>query len=84
MWGSVRTAPDADILMKRQSRRALVVWRTDLAETAATPEVIEGAGRLLPRHLVFFVALGQPDLRPSWRAIRKVRRKCIAPWREWN
>ncbi len=52
----------ADILLKRQSRRALVVWLTDLAETAATPEVVESAGRLLPRHLVLFVALGQPDL----------------------
>lgn len=52
----------ADILLKRQSRRALIVWLTDLAETAATPEVIESAARLLPRHLVLFVALGQPDL----------------------
>jgi uncharacterized protein (DUF58 family) len=52
----------ADFLLKRQSRRALIVWLTDLAETAATPEVVESAGRLLPRHLVLFVALGQPDL----------------------
>jgi uncharacterized protein (DUF58 family) len=52
----------ADILLRSQRRRCLVVWLTDLAETAATPEVIESAGRLLPRHLVLFVALGQPDL----------------------
>ncbi len=52
----------ADILLKQQNRRALVVWLTDLAETAATPEVLESASRLLPRHLVLFVALGQPDL----------------------
>jgi len=52
----------ADILLHAQRRWALVVWLTDLAETAATPEVIESAARLLGRHLVLFVALGQPDL----------------------
>ena len=26
------------------------------------PEVIEAAAKLLPRHLVLFVAIGQPDL----------------------
>ncbi len=53
----------AEVLLKRQRRRCLVVWITDVAETAATPEVIEGAMRLAARHLVLFVALGQPDLR---------------------
>ena len=28
-----------------------------------TPEVIEPAATLLPRHLVLFVVIGQPDLR---------------------
>ncbi|MEJ2009301.1 MAG: DUF58 domain-containing protein [Acidobacteriota bacterium] len=51
-----------DALLKRQRRRCLIVWVTDLAETAATPEVIESAMRLIPRHLVLFVVLGQPDL----------------------
>jgi uncharacterized protein (DUF58 family) len=51
-----------DVLLKRQRRRCLVVWVTDLAETAATPEVIESAIRLMARHLVLFVVLGQPDL----------------------
>jgi uncharacterized protein (DUF58 family) len=51
----------AEVLLKRQ-RRCLVVWVTDLAETAATPEVIESAARLLRRHLVLFVAMGQSDL----------------------
>lgn len=51
-----------DTLLKRQRRRCLVVWITDLAETAATPEVIESAMRLVARHLVLFVVLGQPDL----------------------
>ena len=39
-----------------------MVWITDLAETAMTPEVIEAASRLMPRHLVLFVVIGQPDL----------------------
>ncbi len=52
----------ADTLLTVQRRRSLIVWLTDLAETAATPEVIESASRLLPRHLVLFAAVGQPDL----------------------
>jgi uncharacterized protein (DUF58 family) len=49
-------------LMRDQKRRSLVVWITDLADTAMTPEVIDAASRLLPRHLVLFVIIGQPDL----------------------
>jgi uncharacterized protein (DUF58 family) len=49
-------------LMRDQKRRSLVVWITELAETAMTPEVIDAASRLLPRHLVLFVVIGQPDL----------------------
>ena len=52
----------ADLLLRSLKRRSLVIWLTDLAETAATPEVIENAARLLPRHVVLFIALGQPDL----------------------
>jgi uncharacterized protein (DUF58 family) len=52
-------------LMRDQKRRSLVVWITDLAETAMTPEVIEAAAKLLPRHLVLFVVIGQPDLGAS-------------------
>jgi uncharacterized protein (DUF58 family) len=53
----------ADSLLARQRRRSLVVWLTDLAATAATPEVIEAASRLLPRHLVLFAVVGEPELR---------------------
>jgi uncharacterized protein (DUF58 family) len=53
----------AHSLLSRQRRRSLVVWITDLAETAATPEVIEAASRLLPQHLVLFVVVGEPELR---------------------
>jgi uncharacterized protein (DUF58 family) len=49
-------------LMRDQKRRSFVVWITELAETAMTPEVIEAASALLSRHLVLFVVIGQPDL----------------------
>lgn len=52
----------ASRLLSDQKRRSLVVWLTDLAETAMTPEVIEAASRMMPRHLVLFVVIGQPDL----------------------
>ena len=49
-------------LLNDQKRRSLIVWLTDLAETAMTPEVIEAASMMMPRHLVLFVVIGQPDL----------------------
>jgi uncharacterized protein (DUF58 family) len=49
-------------LITDQKRRSLIVWLTDLAETAMTPEVIEAAMMMMPRHLVLFVIIGQPDL----------------------
>ena len=53
----------AEHLLSLQSRRSLIVWLTDLAETAATPEVIECAAKMAARHLVLLVIMGQPDLR---------------------
>ena len=52
----------ARTLLGKQSRRALIVWLTDFAETPATPEVINHAMHLGRRHLVLFGALSQPDL----------------------
>jgi uncharacterized protein (DUF58 family) len=52
----------AGLLLTDQKRRSLVVWLTDLAETAMTPEVVEAASQMMTRHLVLFVAIGQPDL----------------------
>jgi len=49
-------------LLRDQKRRSLIVWLTDLSETAMTPEVIEAASMMMPRHLVLFVVIGQPDL----------------------
>jgi uncharacterized protein (DUF58 family) len=50
------------ILGRLQPRRALILWITDLAETAMRPEVIDGAAQLLHRHVVLFVAMAQPEV----------------------
>ena len=52
----------ARVLLTEQSRRSLVVWVTDFAETPTTPEVIEYAMQMTQRHLVVFSAMNQPDL----------------------
>lgn len=52
----------ARTLMAAQKSRSLVVWLTDLAETAAMPDVIESALHMTGKHLVLFAALGQPEL----------------------
>ena len=52
----------ARVLLQKQTRRALVVWITDFAESPATPDVVEYAIQLARRHLVLFVAVNQPDL----------------------
>lgn len=55
----------ADAFLGSQQRRSLVVWITDLAETASTPEVIEAAALLARRHLVLLVVIAQPELRQA-------------------
>jgi len=52
----------AHALLTEQHRRSLIVWITDLAETAGTPNVVEYALQMTRRHLVLFAAVGQPDL----------------------
>ncbi len=52
----------ATTLLHRQSRRALIIWITDFAETPALPDVIEYASHVGRRHLVLFAAISQPDL----------------------
>jgi uncharacterized protein (DUF58 family) len=52
----------AHALLTEQHRRSLIVWITDLAETAGTPDVVEYALQMTRRHLVLFAAVGQPDL----------------------
>jgi uncharacterized protein (DUF58 family) len=49
-------------LNRLQPRRALILWITDLAETAMRPEVIDGAVQLLRRHVLLFVTMAQPEV----------------------
>ena len=50
------------VLGRLQPRRALILWITDLAESAMRPEVIDGAAQLLHRHIVLFVSMAQPEV----------------------
>lgn len=52
----------AHALLSEQHRRSLIVWVTDLAETAGTPDGVEYALQMSKRHLVLFAAIGQPDM----------------------
>jgi uncharacterized protein (DUF58 family) len=45
-----------------QKRRALVVWLTEIAETAGIPDVIEQATAMASRHVVVFAVMRQPEL----------------------
>jgi uncharacterized protein (DUF58 family) len=49
-------------LNRLQPRRSLILWVTDLAESAMRPEVIDGAVQLLRRHVLLFVAMAQPEV----------------------
>jgi uncharacterized protein (DUF58 family) len=53
----------AEMLLSSQSRRSLIVWMTDLAETAATPEVVECTTAMASRHLVLLGIMAQTELR---------------------
>jgi uncharacterized protein (DUF58 family) len=53
----------AETILTLQKRRSLVVWLSDLAETATTPEVVESAARMARRHLVLLAVIGQPETR---------------------
>jgi len=50
------------VLTRLQPNRAMILWVTDLAESASRPEVVEGAMQLLRRHVLLFVAMGQLDV----------------------
>lgn len=45
-----------------QKQRALIVWLTDLAETAGTPDVVEHAAGLSARHVVLFAVTREPAM----------------------
>ncbi|MFQ5701158.1 MAG: DUF58 domain-containing protein [Acidobacteriota bacterium] len=52
----------ARMLLSIQKRRSLVIWLTDMADSAMVPEVVEGASQVGVRHVVLFMAVGQPGL----------------------
>ena len=55
-------AAAAATLLAAQKQRALVVWLTDLSETAAIPDIVESASRLSPQHVVLFALMRQPEM----------------------
>jgi uncharacterized protein (DUF58 family) len=55
-------ASAAAAVMAVQKQRALIVWLTDVAETAGVPDVIESAARLSPRHLLLFAVIKPTEL----------------------
>jgi uncharacterized protein (DUF58 family) len=66
-------------LNRLQPRRALILWITDLAETAMRPEVIDGAVQLLRRHILLFVAMAQPEVETIARTLpRNVEQMFLA------
>lgn len=50
-------------VLSAQKRRALIVWLTEIAETAGVPDVLEQALTMTSRHLVLFGVMRQPALR---------------------
>ena len=68
-WPEADHLRAASALLSMQSQRGMVFWITDLAETAMVPEVVESAGQLLSRHVLAFIAVGQPELGQKARAV---------------
>ena len=55
-------AAAASAVLAAQKQRALIVWLTDLSETAAVPDIVESAARLSPQHVVLFALMKQPEM----------------------
>ena len=66
------------LLGRLQPRRALILWITDLAETAMRPEVIDGAMQLLRRHVLLFVAMAQPEVDSIAQRAPRTWNRCFA------
>ncbi len=52
----------ASRLKNLQRRRGLVIWITEIAESAGRPEVVSAVAELVKRHLVVLVLLEHPEL----------------------
>jgi uncharacterized protein (DUF58 family) len=65
----------ARALLQKQTRRALVVWITDFAETPTIPDVVEYAAQIGKRHLVLFAAISQPDVAAAAHQVPETERE---------
>ncbi len=52
----------AHLLLTLQKGRSLIVWLTDVAESAGIPEVVEIASRTRSKHLLLLAVISQPEL----------------------
>ena len=52
----------ASRLKQLQRRRGLVIWITEIADSAGRPEIVTAAVELVRRHLVLLVVLEHPEL----------------------
>jgi uncharacterized protein (DUF58 family) len=58
----------AQVLLSSQNQRSLIVWLTDVAETAATPDVIECTTAMTGRHLLVVGIMAQTEMRGLLKA----------------
>jgi uncharacterized protein (DUF58 family) len=56
-----------------QRRRGLMVWITELVDSAGTPELVTAASELVRRHLVVLVLLKHPELEALAARVPKTR-----------
>lgn len=55
-------ATAAGTVLAMQKQRALIVWLTDVAETAGIPDVVESSQHMAPRHVVLLAVTRHPAL----------------------
>jgi uncharacterized protein (DUF58 family) len=55
-------ATAAGTVLALQKRRALIVWLTDVADTADVPDVVESSRQMAPRHVVLLAMTRHPEL----------------------
>lgn len=60
-------------LKNLQRRRGLMVWITELVDSAGTPELVTAASELVRRHLVVLVLLKHPELEELAARVPKTR-----------
>ena len=56
-------------ILRLQRRRALVIWLTEIAETAGTPDVIDQSAAMMPRHVVVFAVPRHVDVLSAAAAV---------------